>query len=144
MLKITGAATLKVQYEVDLPITEAAFEAMLTDRAKILIAEAIKSQANQDAQTSNIDIWDYKEVQDEQINALQAINHYLTHGERADGVLHHIVTSEINSLQEMLEGNDGMSVKEIRAQFVDLHRQLLASQQENEKLRKAMAGESND
>lgn len=103
MLKVTGAATLKVKYEVDLPFTEVEFEALPTDGAKLLIAEAIKSQANRNAQTSNIDIWDYEEVQNTQMNALQAINHYLTHGERVDGVLHHIITKGFNLMQEALE-----------------------------------------
>ncbi|KYG88827.1 hypothetical protein A0U40_14080 [[Bacillus] sp. KCTC 13219] len=99
----------------------------------------VKLVAHTNAQTSNIDIWDYEEIHNPQINALQAINHYLQQGERVDGVLHHIVTSEINRLQEMLEGNDGMSVKEIRAQFVDLHRQLQAAKRKNVRLGRAMS-----
>ncbi|WP_107841685.1 hypothetical protein [Metasolibacillus meyeri] len=140
MLKVNGSAITKGPYTVCLPLDEAVYEAMSTEEARVLISEAIKSQTHRDVQVSHVNIYDYEEV--EEINALQAINHYLVQGERVDGVLHHIVTSEINRLQEMLEGNDGMSVREIRAQFVDLHRQLLASQ--NEKLRKALAGESND
>ncbi|KYG89593.1 hypothetical protein A0U40_12460 [[Bacillus] sp. KCTC 13219] len=54
-------------------------------------------------QTSNIDIWDYEEIHNTQINVLQAINHYLTHGERVDGVLHHIITKGFNLMQEALE-----------------------------------------
>lgn len=62
MLRVAGAATLKVRYEVDLPISEGAFEALPTEQARAMIAEAIKSQANSDAQTSNIDIYDYEQV----------------------------------------------------------------------------------
>ncbi|KOY81316.1 hypothetical protein I6G82_02485 [Lysinibacillus macroides] len=41
---------------------------------------------------------------------------------------------EIDHLQEMLAGNNGMSVMDIRAQFVDLHRKWLAAERENKKL----------
>lgn len=107
-------------------------------RSRTLISEAIKAQTHRNVQVSHVNIYDYEEVGE--INALQAINHYLVQGERVDGVLHHIVTSEINRLQEMLEGNDGMSVREIRAQFVDLHRQLLAAQRKI----KSLEREQND
>lgn len=132
MLKVNGAAMVKGPYTVCLPLTEAEYEAMSTEGARALISEAIKAQTHRSVQVSHVHIYDYEEI--EEINALQAINHYLVKGDRVDGVLHHIVTSEINRLQEMLEGNDGMSVREIRAQFVDLHRQLLAAQRKIESL----------
>lgn len=44
---------------------------------------------------------------------------------------------ENEELKELLEGNDGMSVKEIRSQFVDLHREWLHLKAENERLEAA-------
>lgn len=41
-------------------------------------------------------------------------------------------------LQELLEGNDGMSVKDIRNQFVNLHRDFLIVQTENKRLHEAL------
>lgn len=40
-------------------------------------------------------------------------------------------------LETLLEGNDGMSVMEIRHQFVDLHRSSLNLEKENKRLREA-------
>ncbi|MBE1554782.1 hypothetical protein [Sporosarcina limicola] len=41
-------------------------------------------------------------------------------------------------LEELLQGNDGMSVKEIRIQFIDLHRHSLSIEKENKQLREAI------
>lgn len=54
------------------------------------------------------------------------------------------IQQENARLQELLEGNDGMSVAEIRNQFVDLHRDFLQELHKNKKLREALDGESND
>ncbi|MEG0450923.1 MAG: hypothetical protein RR595_13790 [Lysinibacillus sp.] len=51
---------------------------------------------------------------------------------------------EIDRLQNLLEGNDGMSVKDIRNQFVDLHRDFLNTQTENKRLREALKFYVND
>lgn len=52
------------------------------------------------------------------------------------------IAQYIQILEKMLEGNDGMSVKEIRAQFVDMHRDYLRdyskSENENKRLREAL------
>lgn len=42
-------------------------------------------------------------------------------------------------MKELLEGNDGMSVREIKAQFVDLHRELLNEKRAKEELVKALS-----
>lgn len=36
------------------------------------------------------------------MNAIEAVNHYARRGDRVDGVLQHIVTSEINRLRQAL------------------------------------------
>lgn len=61
----------------------------------------------------------------------------IMHAEELDEELEAAV-AEIEKLQELLEGNDGMSVKDIRYQFVDLHRHFLNVQMENEQLREAL------
>lgn len=43
-----------------------------------------------------------------------------------------------NELAKLLEGNDGMSVKEIRAQFTDLHQDFLKEQNKNKRLHEAL------
>ncbi|KYG89151.1 hypothetical protein A0U40_12470 [[Bacillus] sp. KCTC 13219] len=72
------------------------------------------------------------------MNAIEAVNHYAQRGDRVDGLLQHIVVSEVERLQALLEGNDGMSVREIKAQFVDLHRQLQAAKRRNVRFGRAM------
>lgn len=72
------------------------------------------------------------------MNAIEAVNHYAQNGECVDSVLQHIVTSEVKQLHDMLKGNDGMSVMEIRAQFAHENRMRIAAHQENEKLREAL------
>jgi hypothetical protein len=47
-------------------------------------------------------------------------------------------TERAQELEKLLEGNDGMSVKEIRDQFTDLHRDFLKVQNENKRLRDAL------
>lgn len=44
----------------------------------------------------------------------------------------------VRGLEELLQGNDGMSVKEIRSQFINLHRNSLDIEKENERLRAAI------
>lgn len=72
------------------------------------------------------------------MNAIEAVNHYAQRGDRVDELLQHVVVSEVERLQTLLEGNDGMSVREIKAQFMHLHRQKMAVKRENEKLREAL------
>ncbi|GLC88662.1 hypothetical protein [Lysinibacillus piscis] len=63
MLKVTGQATLKVRYEVELPISEAAYEAMSEQEAHAYLDGHIDwQQACQNAETNEIDVWDYEEV----------------------------------------------------------------------------------
>lgn len=45
---------------------------------------------------------------------------------------------QVQGLESLLEGSDGMSVKEIRHQFVDLHRSSLNLEKENKRLREAL------
>ncbi|WP_342472373.1 hypothetical protein MHH70_01790 [Metasolibacillus sp. FSL H7-0170] len=60
MLNVTGEATVKVRYEVQLPITEAEFEAMTEQQANALIDEHINwPLALSSAETEDIDVWDY-------------------------------------------------------------------------------------
>ncbi|MEK5069791.1 hypothetical protein [Sporosarcina sp. FSL K6-1508] len=45
---------------------------------------------------------------------------------------------KIQELEKMLSGNDGMSVEEIKAQFVDLHRDVLVARGHSAHLRQAL------
>lgn len=63
MLKVTGEATLKVRYEVNLPCSEAQFEAFSEREAQAILDEHIDwSNAVSNAETDDIDVWDYEEV----------------------------------------------------------------------------------
>lgn len=55
------------------------------------------------------------------------IAHYKNQGDRVDEVLYQEVITVIERMEKLLEGNDGMSVAEIKSQFVDLHRDSLKS-----------------
>lgn len=59
------------------------------------------------------------------------ITHYKNNGERVDEVLF----QEVMKAVEQLKGNDGMSVADIRAQFIDLHKELLNARSEIKQLR---------
>ncbi|KYG92029.1 hypothetical protein A0U40_03565 [[Bacillus] sp. KCTC 13219] len=60
MLRVTGEAKLKVRYEVQLPITEAEFEAMSERQANTLIEEHIDWLVTlSSAETEDIEVWDY-------------------------------------------------------------------------------------
>ncbi|WP_342472372.1 hypothetical protein MHH70_01780 [Metasolibacillus sp. FSL H7-0170] len=60
MLRVTGEAKLKVRYEVQLPITEAEFEAMSERQANALIEEHIDWLVTlSSAETEDIEVWDY-------------------------------------------------------------------------------------
>lgn len=66
MIKVTGEATLKVRYEVNLPCTEAQFEALSESDAQAILDEHIDwRSALSNVETDNIDVWDYEEVEGE-------------------------------------------------------------------------------
>lgn len=47
-------------------------------------------------------------------------------------------TERLPELELLLRGNDGMSVKEIRQQFVDLHRSVLILEDENNRMHRVI------
>lgn len=49
-----------------------------------------------------------------------------------------VLNNKNKRLEEMLEGNDGMSVKNIKIQFIDLHKDLLSLKRENKRYREAI------
>lgn len=66
MLKVTGEATLKVRYVVNLPCSEEQFEALSEREAQAILDEHIDWSATlSSAETDDIDVWDYEEVEDD-------------------------------------------------------------------------------
>lgn len=75
------------------------------------------------------------------MNANQILLDYKNKGERVDEVLHQVVKTEFNALQnkldkvELAEAKARMAEEEVRYQFVDLHRTWLEQRTENGRLR---------
>lgn len=60
----------------------------------------------------------------------EMITHYKDNGERVDEVL-------FQEVMKFIETNDGMSIIDIRLQFIDLHRNYLKLKNENKRLTEA-------
>lgn len=72
---------------------------------------------------------------DEQLEIMK--QHVITHDNKEQLWL--IKQAEqVKRFEEMIEGNDGMSVKEIKIQFIDLHRDLLKLERQNKRYREAI------
>ncbi|WP_431030098.1 hypothetical protein [Lysinibacillus sp. LZ02] len=79
------------------------------------------------------------------VEQLQAIKERASRWDKSGLTTLHLVENdvptlitEVERLQELLKGNDGMSVLEIREQFVHLHRQLLEEQGKSNEYREAL------
>ncbi|WP_400194642.1 hypothetical protein [Lysinibacillus telephonicus] len=63
MIKIRGQATLKVDFAVELNISEEEFETFSVKKQNMLIDEAIDWRNTlRNAETDDIEVWEYEEV----------------------------------------------------------------------------------